>query len=159
MAIAARWIPKLSPNYLVRAAVGLGLVLLFLVDAAEWREIGPLTKLERWAYDERVRLFLPKTLDPRVVIVDIDEKSLNAEGHWPWGRDRLALMVRQLFEKYRVRVVGFDVAFPEADPSSGLPVLESIAIGELKDNAQYQAFLLRTRTSLDYDQLFADESG
>jgi adenylate cyclase len=134
-----------------------GLVLCFLIHAAGWKEIGALTQLERWAYDARVRLFLIKSRDPRLVIVDIDEKSLNAEGHWPWRRDKLALMIRQLFEHYRASVVGFDVAFPEPDPSSGLPVLESIAKGELKDNVQYQAFLQHARASLDYDQLFADE--
>jgi len=134
-----------------------GLVLCFLIHAAGWKEIGALTQLERWAYDARVRLFLIESRDPRLVIVDIDEKSLNAEGHWPWRRDKLALMIRQLFEHYRAGVVGFDVAFPEPDPSSGLPVLESIAKGELKDNAQYQAFLQHARASLDYDQRFADE--
>ena len=55
--------------------------------------------------------------------------------------------------------MGFDVAFPEADPSSGLPVLESIAASELRDNAPFQAFLQRARASLDYDRRFADEIG
>ncbi len=157
MKISARWIPKFSLNGLIRAGLGLALVLFFLVDATGWIEFRPLTHLELQAYDARVRLFLPKTRDPRVVIVDIDQQSLNAEGHWPWGRDKLALLIRQLFEKYQVRVVGFDVAFPEADPSSGLPVLEAIAAGDLKDNAGFQAFLQRARASLDYDRLFADE--
>ena len=39
----------------------------------------------------------------------------------------MADLVKQLFERYQVRVVGFDVAFSEADTSSGLPVLESLA--------------------------------
>jgi adenylate cyclase len=156
VASASRF-PKLSKNKIVRIALGLALVFGFLVDAAEWKEIRPLMQLEQWAYDARVRLFLAATPDPRIVIVDIDEKSLNAEGHWPWGRDKLALMLRQLFDKYGVRVVGFDVAFPEDDASSGLPVLESIAQSELKDNPQYQAFLQRARASLDYDRIFADE--
>jgi adenylate cyclase len=155
--MSARWIPKFSLNDLIRIGLGVGLVLFFLIHEAEWKEFRPLTQLELWAYDARVRLFLPKTRDPRVVILDIDEKSLNAEGHWPWGRDKLALMIRQLFEKYQIRVVGFDVAFAESDPSSGLPVLESIAKGELKENADFQGFLKRARASLDYDQLFADE--
>jgi adenylate cyclase len=155
--ISARWIPKFSLNGLIRAGLGLALVLFFLVDATGWIEFRPLTHLELQSYDARVRLFLPKTRDPRVVIVDIDQQSLNTEGHWPWGRDKLALLIRQLFEKYQVRVVGFDVAFPEADPSSGLPVLEAIAAGDLKDNAGFQAFLQRARASLDYDRLFADE--
>ena len=157
MTLPFRWVPRFSLNALMRAGLGLGLVLFFLMDAAEWIEFRPLTHLELQAYDARLRLFLPKTRDSRLVIVDIDEKSLNAEGHWPWGRDKLALLLRQLFEKHRVRVVGFDVAFAEADPSSGLPVLESIATRELKDNAQFQAFLQQARVSLDYDQRFADE--
>ena len=157
MAFIFNRIPKFSLSSLVRIGLGLILVVCFLIDAAGWKEIGALTQLERWAYDARVRLFLPKMRDPRLVIVDIDEKSLNAEGHWPWRRDKLALMIRQLFEQYRASVVGFDVAFPEPDPSSGLPVLESIAKGELKDNAQYQAFLQHARATLDYDRLFADE--
>ena len=84
---------------------------------------------------------MPRTLDPRIVILDIDEKSLNAEGRWPWSRDKLALMVKQLFDKYQIRVLGFDIAFAEADPSSGLASLEELAKGELKDDAEFQAFL------------------
>ncbi len=155
----ARWIPKFSLSALVRVGIGLAFVALLLVDAAGWKELRALTQLERWAYDERVRLFLPDTRDPRVVIVDIDERSLNAEGHWPWGRDKLALMLQQLFAKYQVRVVGFDVAFPEADPSSGLPVLDAIAGSELRGNASFQDFLQRARALLDYDRRFAEAIG
>ncbi len=153
----ARWIPKFSLSALVRVGIGLAFVACLLVDAAGWVEFRALTQLERWAYDERVRLFLPGTVDPRIVIVDIDERSLNAEGHWPWGRDKLALMLHQLFARYQVRVVGFDVAFPEADPSSGISVLEAIARQELRDDAPFQGFLQRARVSLDYDRRFAQE--
>ena len=157
VAINARWIPKFTLNDIIRAAIGLALVFLFLAHEAEWKEMRFLQQLELWAYDTRLRLFLPKTRDTRVVIVDIDEKSLKAEGRFPWPRDKLATMIKQLFERYHVRVVGFDVAFPEADTSSGLPIFEVLAAGELKDNAQYQAFLKDARASLDYDQLFANE--
>ena len=112
MVSIARWIPKFSLSALVRVGIGLALVACLLADAAGWIEVRALTQLELWAYDARVRLFLPRTRDPRIVIVDIDERSLSAEGHWPWGRDKLALMLHQLFARYGVRVVGFDVAFP-----------------------------------------------
>jgi adenylate cyclase len=91
------------------------------------------------------------------VIVDVDEQSLKAEGYWPWPRDKLALMVHQLFARYRVRVVGFDTAFPEVGPNAGLPVLEAAARGELRDDAAFQAFLARMRPSLDHDRRFAEE--
>ena len=157
MVTIARRFPKFSLSALVRVGIGLALVACLLADAAGWIEFRALIELERWAYDARVRLFLPRTRDPRIVIVDIDERSLGAEGRWPWGRDKLALMLHQLFARYRVRVVGFDVAFPEADASSSLSLLEEAARGELRDNAQFQAFLQRVRPSLDYDRRFAEE--
>ena len=115
---------KFSANTWIRIAAGLAVVLAFLVNEAGWYEFRFIQQMELWAYDQRLRLFLPKTLDPRVVILDIDEKSLNAEGRWPWSRDKVALIVRQLFDKYAVRVVGFDVAFSETDTSSGLETLD-----------------------------------
>jgi len=153
----ARWIPKFSLSALVRVGIGLAMVACVLADAAGWFELSALTQLERWAYDARVRLFLPRARDPRIVIVDIDERSLGAEGGWPWGRDKLALMLHQLFDRYRVRVVGFDIAFPEPDSTSSLSLLEGAAGGELRDNAQFQSFLERVRPSLDHDRRFAEE--
>src|SRR5688572_3146839 len=115
--------------------------------------------MELFAYDARLRLFMPRTLDPRVVILDIDEKSLNAEGRWPWGRNKLAVMVKQLFEHYKIKVLGFDVAFAEPDSSSGLASLDDLGKGERKDDAEYQAWLEKARPKLDYDRMFAEEIG
>jgi len=144
---------------LVRIGIGLVVVAVFVAHEAEWYPIRFITQLELIAYDSRLRFFMPKTLDKRVVILDIDEKSLNAEGRWPWSRDKLAIMVHQLFERYHVKVVGFDVAFAEADNSSGLSSLEALGKAELKDSPQFQAFLERARKTLDYDALFAEEVG
>jgi adenylate cyclase len=159
VAKTVRRFPKFSLSTLVRVGIGLALVACLLADAAGWQGLPALTQLERWAYDARVRLFPPGAGDPRVVIVDIDDRSLNAEGHWPWGRDKLALMLHQLFARYQVRVVGFDMAFSEADTSSGISVLEAAAANEMRDVAPFQAFLQRARASLDYDRRFAEEIG
>ncbi|HET7731630.1 MAG TPA: CHASE2 domain-containing protein, partial [Usitatibacter sp.] len=102
MKLTAR-IPRLSLNAWIRIAIGVALVLAFLTHEAEWAQSRFIQQLELWAYDTRLRLFMPRTTDPRVVIVDIDEKSLNAEGRMPWSRDKMTLLVRQLFEKYKIR--------------------------------------------------------
>jgi adenylate cyclase len=149
--------PELSLNAWIRVAAGVAVVLASLVHEAEWFQYRIVQQMELFAYDARLRLFMPRTLDPRVVILDIDEKSLNAEGRWPWSRNKLAIMVKQLFEHYKVRVVGFDMAFAEADPSSGLASLEALGKGERKDDAEYQAWLEKARPTLDYDRIFADE--
>jgi adenylate cyclase len=145
--------PELSLNAWIRVAAGVAVVLASLVHEAEWFQYRIVQQMELFAYDARLRLFMPRTLDPRVVILDIDEKSLNAEGRWPWSRNKLAIMVKQLFEHYKVRVVGFDMAFAEADPSSGLASLEALGKGERKDDAEYQAWLEKARPTLDYDRI------
>jgi adenylate cyclase len=159
MRLASLLRQKVSLNTVARVGLGLIVVLAFLVNEAEFFPFAFLQRLELQAYDARVRIFMPGTLDPRIVILDIDEKTLINEGRWPLSRDKFAAMVKQLFERYKVRVVGFDVAFPEPDTSSGLPTLERIASTDLRDNAEYKAFLDRARQSLDYDKIFAAEVG
>jgi adenylate cyclase len=153
----SRWKPQLSTNTWIRIAAGLAVVFAFFVHEVEWLQYRFVQQMELWAYDTRLRLFLPKTLDPRVVILDIDEKSLIAEGRFPWSRNKMAVMVRQLFDRYNVRVVGFDIAFPEADTSSGLASLDELAKSDFKENRDFLATLEARRASLDYDRLFADE--
>ncbi len=143
------------PRHLVRIALGVALVVLFLGHAARWITLPLLEQLEAIAYDTRLRLTMPETVDDRVVIVDIDERSLQAEGRWPWGRDKVALLVDQLFDHYRIKVAGFDIVFAEPDESSGLTRLEALADGELKGNAGFEAALRELRPRLEFDRLLA----
>ena len=49
-----------------------------------------------------------------VMIIDIDESSLEEYGQWPWPRTRLAEAVRAIHKQGGV-VAGFDILFPEHD--------------------------------------------
>ena len=140
-----------------RSRIGLGLLVLvlFVGHAATWWRLGFVEQLENTAYDQRLRWTMPLGLDKRVVIVDIDEKSLTAEGRWPWGRDKLARLVQALFEDYRIGLLGFDVVFAEPDTSSGLVRLEAMAAAEFKGDSGFRAKLEQLRPQLDYDDLFA----
>jgi adenylate cyclase len=78
----------------------------------------PLQRLEALAYDLRLNLSLPPpSVDNRIVIIDIDEKSLEEIGHWPWPRNIIARLVDKLSEQ-GVAVIGFDIVFPEAERNS-----------------------------------------
>ena len=143
-------------KHLVRIALGLAIGLVFLGHAARYYQIGLLDQFDNIVYDARLRLTMPNTVDPRVVILDIDEKSLAELGHWPWPRNLLADLINKLFNKYGVAIVGFDIAWPERDTSSGIKVLDQLAKSELRDNAGFQATLKELRPSLDYDQIYAD---
>jgi adenylate cyclase len=48
----------------------------------------------------------------------IDEKSLAAEGRWPWPRTKLAALVDAL-SRDGARVIAFDVSFPEPESDAG----------------------------------------
>lgn len=134
---------------------GLLIVLFFVGNAARFYRLDFVDQLSAIFYDYRLQLTMPRTVDDRIVILDIDEKSLKEEGRWPWSRDRLALLVDKLFDKYAIEVVGFDVVFAEKDESSGLKVLQQLAKNQLKDVAQYQSVLTQIRPQLEYDKLFA----
>ena len=139
----------------VRIALGGIVLLVFVAHAAQWLRIGFIDEMENLAYDKRLLLTMPKKRDDRIVIVDIDEKSLTAEGRWPWGRDKLAQFVEQLFGKYHAGLVGFDIVFAEPDTSSGLKVLESLADTDFKEDSSFKSRLQVVRPKLDFDGLFA----
>lgn len=137
-------------------ALGLAIALLFLGDAAKFYRLGFVQFADAKLYDYRLRLTVPQTADDRIVILDIDEKSLKEDGRWPWGRDKMATLMDKLFERYAVSVVGFDVVFAEKDNSSGLKVLQDLGRNQFKGVAQFQSVLARIRPHLEYDQRFAD---
>ena len=143
-------------QYLLRIALNLLLLALFAAHVTNTNHLSFLDRLENYLYDARVRLDVREGQDPRIAIVDIDEKSLQVEGHWPWSRDKLALLLDNLFDKYHATLVGFDVVFAEPDESSGLNVLRSLAEHELKDSADYRERLENLQKQLDYDALFAE---
>jgi len=133
-------------------------VLVFVGHAATFYKIGFITRLENIIYDYRLRLTMPGTVDDRVVILDIDERSLDprALGRWPWSRDKIVGLLQKLLDKYGVVLIGFDVVFAEPDESSGLPVLEKLAKARLKDVGPFQSALKELRPGLDYDAIFAN---
>ena len=143
-------------QYLPRYALGLLILLVLLGHSARFYQIGLTNHLDALIYDMKVRLTMPRSVDQRVVILDIDEKSLAEQGRWPWGRDKLATLMDKLFDKYGVKQVGFDVVFAEPDDSSGLKSLESLAKQELKDVSGFQTTLQELRPRLDHDARFAN---
>jgi adenylate cyclase len=105
-----------------------------------------------------MRLTLPRKVDDRVVILEIDERSLDprALGRWPWSRDKQTALLQKLFDQYGVLIVAYDVVFSEPDESSGLPALERLGKTRLKDVAAFQSALNQLRPELDYDGIFAN---
>jgi len=144
----------------IRTLAGLFIALIFVGQAGHWLEIPFVERLDGIIYDVRLRLTAPGGVDPRIVIVDIDEQSLRereagGEGRWPWPRDRLALLTNRLFDDYNVNLMGFDVIFSERDESSGIKTIEKLAREDFKSDAAFQERFAKIKPSLDLDSQFA----
>lgn len=142
-----------------RLALSLGVMVIALLHAAGAIDLGFIDRLDAILYDARLRATLPRTPDERIVIVDIDEKSLAEVGRWPWGRDRLARLADELFTRQQVALVGFDIVFAEADDSSGLGRLRLLAQGPLRQQPGFAQRLRELEPALDHDGLFARALG
>ena len=138
-----------------RIAVTLLPLIFALLHAVGILRLGVLERLDNVIYDSRLGATMPKTLDDRIVIVDIDEKSLAEVGRWPWGRNKLSALTDELFERQKIALLGFDVVFAEADESSGLKRLNELAQKELRDQPGFVDKLKQLQASLDYDAMFA----
>ena len=92
----------------VRAML-LGLAAALLVAAGHWAGLDQRAELA--AYDLRCLLHPPDRQD-QIVHVDIDDRSLEELGRWPWPREQLAGIVETLLE-CGARTVAVDIILPD----------------------------------------------
>lgn len=69
----------------------------------------------------------PSAVDPRIAIVDIDEKSLKALGQWPWSRHKIARVLQNLTDA-GAAIIGLDMVFAERDNSSPVNIADELNI-------------------------------
>jgi adenylate cyclase len=89
-------------------ALLVGFAMLRYLDPA------PVEELRVRTFDAFQRVDPRKKTQRPVTIVDIDDKSLEKLGQWPWPRTRLADLVTELTNLGAV-VIAFDVVFSEPD--------------------------------------------
>jgi adenylate cyclase len=95
------------------------------------------------------------SIDNRIVILDIDEKSLGEIGRWPWSRSLMADIVNKLFDRHGIAILGFDIVWAERDTSSGIDTLDALAEKDLRQVAGFQEIYKGLRPRLDNDLLFS----
>ena len=95
-------------------SVALGVFCVVIgVQETRWFEV-----VELKALDHLIRGHAnPKQAHPDIVLVAIDESSLDAFGRWPWPRDRHGYIVRFL-KQAGAKAAVFDVMFFEPDENA-----------------------------------------
>ncbi len=136
-----------------------GLVILAALWGFRHWNPPPLQTLQLKTFDlyQKIQPREFQDLPVPVIIIDIDEKSLERLGQWPWPRTLLAQLVDKIRD-YGAGVVGFDVFFPEYDRMSptllaeNLHGLDSELVDQLKalptTEAVFAKSLQRMRTVL-----------
>lgn len=140
---------SLTTKRFIRLMLSFSILLVFLLHSSGVLQVTLLDALERFSYDVKLNSTAPHTTDHRIVIVDLDEKSLQQHGQWPWNRGLVADMVSKLLEQHQAQSISFDMVFAEPDFSDGISVLEDVG--------QYlpQEVVQKWQRILDFDQQFA----
>ncbi len=68
-----------------------------------------------------------------VVVLDIDQKSINELGQFPWPRTAVADLITNA-TVLGVNVIGFDIVFSEPDQTSVAKIVESVPAGLIADD-------------------------
>ena len=77
-----------------------------------------LANVEYAVYDRLVRWTPTRPPSGKIVIVDVDEKSLTRIGQWPWRRDVISKLIDSLRDR-GAAAVALDIMFPESDRYEG----------------------------------------
>ncbi|MGB6430807.1 MAG: adenylate/guanylate cyclase domain-containing protein [Candidatus Acidiferrales bacterium] len=129
----------------------LGIYLVAFVGERPTPTFDFIHRLELDALDTRFRLRPPRDThpDPRIVIVDIDQRSQEVLGRWPFSRAEFARMLDALHDD-GAAVVGFDITFSKPDESSA-PIRELAA--QLADQEKQQGARVDPIVQQDLDRL------
>ena len=135
----------------------IGLVLMLLFLGAYFIRWSPVEFLEYKFYDLGISLREDVTTSP-VVVVAIDDTSINALGRWPWPRSLVARMI-ELVQANGAKVIGLSVLYSERDANQGLQSIRDI-LGSIEANpaletnkplAEISATLKNAEKNLDHD--------
>ncbi|HZP22207.1 MAG TPA: adenylate/guanylate cyclase domain-containing protein, partial [Terriglobales bacterium] len=154
--ILAQWSSRHAHAAIALAATVVGLLLFAYSGIGQSGKAAFvfLQDIEQRSLDFRFLLRGRREPDPRIVIVGMDEKTLQEIGSFPLPRSSYALLVRQL-KQDGARVIGFDEDFPLPAGSEALSVLSKLEhdfSGNKKEEQELEAAAKRA----DVDAQFAD---
>jgi adenylate cyclase len=138
-----------------RIAITLLPVVLALAHATGLWRFQFADALDRFLYDARLRATMPRTLDSRIVIVDIDDQSLREIGQWPWGRDMMAGLITEITDRQQAAVLGLDLLFVEPASRSARELIDRLADGPLVHQPRAAEAIRRFAPQLEPDAVLA----
>ena len=127
----AEWAGKFALRHIdlgLAIAITLAGLTLFALSGLQGNShagLAFLQSVEQSSLDLRFEMRGQRPHDDRIVIVGIDEKTLQAIRSFPLPRNNYALLVNQL-RSGGARVIAFDVTFPDPESNSAQQALERL---------------------------------
>ncbi|GEO80200.1 CHASE2 domain-containing protein [Pararhodospirillum oryzae] len=143
--------PRLTVRQVLRSARLWAFVILCAAVVIRLVDPAPVEFLRSKTFDFFQKMQPRPTQQNVVTIVDVDDRSLQEIGQWPWPRVILAQLMERIAEAGPL-VVGFDMTFPEADRTSPARLADSLAL----EDPEVKARLARLP---DNDAVFATAIG
>ena len=137
-----------------RLVWGAAITFCFALATLGFIHIPGIQFIEQKLYDTKVQISAKGTADDRVVILDIDEKSLGEFGRWPWSRALIAKINQKLFNEQGIAVLGYDIVWAEPDPLN-FSAINRLYDGFIQDTTHSKNLLEELRKK-DPDQQLAD---
>ena len=131
--------------------------LTLLILAGMLFEFYPFRALECRVYELIMTLRHKQEANP-VVLVTIDERSLDEIGPWPWPRSHIAEVVRRISES-APKALGIYLLFSDREYNAGLTEIKHIrntlrtnkVISRQRDALKIDAILAKSERALDHD--------
>ena len=129
-----------------------GLVITLLFCAAYLVGFGPTQSLEYKAYDFAVSHNVTPA-DDRIVILEIDDDSIERIGRWPWPRSVVGDVIEKL-SKAGAKLIGVDIFYSEKQqtPKSVQTHLQLAKILKLQGKDDEAAKVIAEARAMDEDQ-------
>lgn len=93
--------------------VGTFLIILLVAMGASLSQYKSLQRLDLFLYD-LIQPLQSTTISDQIVIITIDDTSINQLGRWPWSRQRHADLINRLTDM-SPRAIGIDILFPDPE--------------------------------------------
>jgi adenylate cyclase len=110
-----RFLPRTRPRRLILLC---GLLPTLAIAVLSLYRPWFFTGIEFDVYDRLVQWIPTRETSDRIVIIDVDERSLADVGQWPWRRDVIANLIARLRDM-GAAVVALDIVFAEPDRFDG----------------------------------------
>ncbi|MBN1103450.1 MAG: CHASE2 domain-containing protein [Deltaproteobacteria bacterium] len=121
----------------------IGILSAVLFAALSFGTFRVFETLEKIIYGIEMRLDLPERIgENRIAIVNIDEKSINQLGRWPWPRSFIADMI-QILKSNGAKLIALDLLLSEKERNQGLEEIRGLQKAILtRDQAASRDFWL-----------------